>query len=378
MNITIIGPNKKFLSGITYYTIRLANALNRHHNISVITIKNLLPRFLFPGKYRVGKPLSNLEFNKNIQVCDCLNYYIFPGIFKAINFLKKQNANAIIMQWWSSSAALNYLLLKIINRLFFNKKIIIEFHETLDPLENNIWIIRIYARLVSKILFYNLDAYVVHSDYDKDLVQRAYNLKKEKVFVIPHGPYDHYVKRMKIKKNKSTFNILFFGLIRNYKGLKYLIEAFNKIHLELIDNFRLNIVGEIWDDKERVYAMIKNSKYRDKIKLISKYVSDEGVNKYFTLADVVVLPYTGVSQSGVAQIAVSYGKPIIATNIGSLIETLGDYNGALFVEPRNSEQIKDKILKALNLKNRKFENRKFSWDTTVNKYQGLFKCLKLK
>jgi glycosyltransferase involved in cell wall biosynthesis len=373
MNITIIGPSKKFLSGISYYTIKLANALSKEHKVSVITIKNLLPKFLFPGKNRVGKQLSNLDLDKNIQVCWCLDYYIFPGIFKAINFLKQQNPDAIIMQWWSSSAAFNYLLLKIINKLFLNKKIIIEFHETLDPLENNIWLLRGYVSFISKILFNDLDAYIVHSNYDRDLVQKVYSLKKEKVFVIPHGPYDNYIKKTKIKKNKGIFNILFFGLIRNYKGLEYLIEGFNKIPQELINNFRLNIVGEIWDNKEKVYSMIESSKYRSKIKLINKYVPDEDVNNYFTLADVVVLPYTRTSQSGVVQIAVSYGKPIIITNISSLIETLKNYNGVFFVDQKNSEQIKNKIIKIFNLKNRKFRNTEFSWNTTIYEYQRLFK-----
>ena len=378
MNVTVIGPSKKFLSGISYYTIKLANSLSKKHEVSVITIKNLLPKFLFPGKSRIGKKLTNLKFDKNIQTCNCLDYYIFPGIFKAVNFLKKQNPDAIIMQWWSSSAAFNYLLLKTINKFFFNKKIIIEFHEILDPLENNVWILRIYMKLISKILFNNLDGYVVHSDYDAGLVQEVYKLKKEKLFVIPHGPYEHYIKKTKNKEDKKTFNILFFGLIRNYKGLEYLIEAFNKIPPGLIGKFKLIIVGEIWDNKKNVYPMIENSKYRDNINFINGYAPDEDVNKYFTLANVVVLPYLRVSQSGVAQIAVSYGKPIITTNIGSLIETLENYNGAFFVEPKNSEQIRDKIIEVFNLKNKKFENDKFSWDTTINKYQELFECLKLK
>lgn len=374
MNITIIGPSKKFLSGISYYTIRLANTLIKEHKVSMITTKNLLPKFLFPGKDRIGKQLSNLNFDKNIEVCECLDYYIFPGIFKAINFLKyqKQNTNVIIMQWWSSSTAFNYLLLKIINKLFFKRKIIIEFHEILDPLENNIWILRVYVRLISKILFNNLDAYVVHSDYDRDLVHKVYNLKKEKVFVIPHGPYDNYIKETKIKENKKTFDILFFGLIRSYKGLEYLLEAFNKIQRELIGNFRLNIVGEIWDNKEKIYSMIEKSKYRNKIKLINKYVSDEDVNRYFTMADVVVLPYIRVSQSGVVQIAVSYGKPIIITNIGSLMETFKNYNGVFFVEPRNSKQIRDKILECFKKKYNHY-SYKLTWDDVTIKYKNVFK-----
>jgi len=375
MNITIIGPNKKFLSGITYYTIELANALCKKHEISAITIKNLLPRFLFPGKNRVGKKISNLEFDRNIQICDCLDYYIFPGIFKAVNFLTKQNPDVIIMQWWSSSAALNYLLLKVINRLFFKRKIIIEFHEVLDPLENNMWIIRTYVNFISKILFRNLDAYIVHSDYDKNLVKKTYNLEKEKIFIVPHGPYNHYIKKIKIEKEKKTFNVLFFGLVRNYKGLRYLIEGFNKIPQNIIENFRLFIVGEIWEGKDIIYSLIAESKYRDRINIIDEYVSDEDVNKYFTLANVVVLPYTRVSQSGVAQVAVSYNKPIITTNMGSLIETLENYNGAFFIEPKNSDQLKNKIIECFMKKN-KLHHYNLTWNDVGRKYKKVFTKIK--
>ena len=372
MNIIIIGPNKKFLSGITYYTIRLANALNKNHNVSAITIRNLLPKFLFPGKNRVGKQLSNLEFDKNIQVCNCLDYYIFPGILKAINFLKKQNPDVIIIQWWSSSAALNYLLLKVINKLFFKRKIIIEFHEVLDPLENNIWLLRIYVKLISKILFNNLDAYVVHSNYDKNIVQRIFNLKKEKVAVISLGPYDHYIKKRKREKEKKTFDLLFFGLVRDYKGVRYLIEGFNKIPQNIIENFRLFIVGEIWEGKDVIYSLIAESKYRDRINIIDEYVSDEDVNRYFTLADVVVFPYTRESQSAVAKIAISYGKPIIISKIDSLKEDFENYEGTFFVEPKNSEQIKDKIIECFNLNTKFFKNEIFSWERTVNLYRKVF------
>jgi len=377
MNITIIGPNKKFLSGISYYTIKLANALSEEHEVSVVTIKNLLPKFLFPGKKRVGKKISNLKFNRKTQVCNCLDYYVFPGIFKAVNFLTKRNSDMIIMQWWSSSAALNYLLLKLINRLCFKRKIIIEFHEVLDPLENNIWILRIYVKLVSKILFKNLDAYIVHSNYDRDLVQKAYKLKKESVFVVPHGPYDNYIKETKIKKNKKTFDILFFGLIRNYKGLEYLLEAFNKIPQEFIGNFRLNIVGEIWDNREKIHSMIESSKYRNKIKLINKYVSDEDVNRYFTLADVVVLPYIKVLQSGVVQIAVSYGKPIIISKLNGLKESLEDYKGAFFVEPKNSDQLKDKILECFRKKKISHHyHYNLTWKDVTRRYKKVFTKIK--
>ncbi|MFX0206009.1 MAG: hypothetical protein ACFFDT_08475 [Candidatus Hodarchaeota archaeon] len=73
-NIVIVGPSKYFLSGISYYTIRLAEALSRDYEVSVIGLRKLLPRFLFPGKSRVGKHISDLDFPRDIEVIDNVDY----------------------------------------------------------------------------------------------------------------------------------------------------------------------------------------------------------------------------------------------------------------------------------------------------------------
>jgi fido (protein-threonine AMPylation protein) len=88
MKVCIIGPSKKFMSGISYFTIDLANAFSEKTDVCVVTLRNLLPKFLFPGKNRVGKKISDLEFNKNIKVFDGIDWYLVPSFFKAIKFIK--------------------------------------------------------------------------------------------------------------------------------------------------------------------------------------------------------------------------------------------------------------------------------------------------
>jgi len=152
------------------------------------------------------------------------------------------------------------------------------------------------------------------------------NLKPRETSVIPHGVYDQYnVDRIP----HDTFNVLFFGLVREYKGLQYLLDAF-----EMSDNkdWHLDIVGEEWDDLVLPHNTCRIHRHRG-------YASDEHAEHFFNLADVVVLPYTRASQSGVSFIAMHYGLPIIYSGVGGLAETLAMYSGGYSVEPKNSKAI---------------------------------------
>lgn len=369
MKICVIGPSKRFLSGITYFTFGLANAFSKSHKVSVLYLRKLLPQFLFPGNKRVGTEISKLKLNKNINSYDGIDWYWIPSTFKALSFLKKENPDTIIFQWWSGTVAHTYLLLKIWNKLFLKKKIIMEFHEVLDTAEAKIPVVKTYIKYMSKVLFKNFDAYVCHSKSDAKLLKEKYNLKK--VSVVPHGSYDNFREKIKIKKDPNVCNILFFGLIRPYKGLDYLIEAFNKIPDSKIKNYHLYIVGESWEGcnpKE----LINKGKYKKNITLINRYVSDEEVNKYFSLSDVVVLPYTRASQSGAAHIATSYGLPVIVSNVGGLKESMKDYEGTTFIEPKDSEAIKTALLKIYKKKNKRYKNI-HSWDKTIKEFEEVFK-----
>jgi len=222
---------------------------------------------------------------------------------------------------------------------------------------------------MSKLLFKKFDAYVCHSKSDAKLLEKAYNVSP--ISVVPHGSYDSFKKKIKVKKDKNVCNILFFGLIRQYKGLRYLIEAFDKIPENQINNYQLYIVGEAWEDTNPE-ELVKNSKYKNKINLVNRYVSDDEVNKFFSIADVVVLPYLRASQSGAAHIATGYGIPVIVSSVGGLKESMKDYQGTTFVKPKDSTAIKDNILKIYPNRTKRYPNP-HSWEKTTEKFQEVFK-----
>lgn len=367
MKVCVIGPSKRFLSGITYFTFGLSNAFSKSHKVSVLFLRKLLPQFLFPGNKRVGTNISKVKLSNGINSYEGIDWYWFPSIFKALSFLRKEDPDAIIFQWWSGTVAHTYSLLKIWNKLFLKKKLVMEFHEVLDTAEAKIPVVRTYIKLMSRLLFKNFDAYVCHSKSDSKLISKKYNLKN--VFVVPHGSYSNFKEKSKIKKDPKVCNILFFGLIREYKGLNYLIEAFNKIPSSKIKNYHLWIVGEAWEGcspKE----LINKSKYKGNITLVERYVSDKEVNKYFSTADVLVLPYLRASQSGAAHIATSYGLPVITSSVGGLKESMKDYEGTIFVKPKDSEAIKKEILKIYPKRKKRYKNI-HSWDETIKQFEKI-------
>ncbi|MGA9189284.1 MAG: glycosyltransferase family 4 protein [Methanosarcina sp.] len=379
-SICIVGPSKRFLSGISYYTIRLANAMSAEKDVSVICFRQLLPTFLFPGKSHVGKNISDLNFSPGIPVFDGMDYNNPLTWVQAYRFLKMQKPDVIVLQWWTSSVAHMQLLLKIFANLLHKPKIIVEFHEVVDPFEESILPIRLYSKITGKLLRRNLDAYITHSESDKQLVAERYSIAPEKIHVIPHSLYDQYGELLDIKAARKNllisdeFVILSFGLIRKYKGIPYLIRAFEQLPPQILEKSRLLIVGELWEDRKELLDQIKASSFSDRITLVDEYVPDEKVNFYFSAADVVVLPYLRASQSGIAHIAMSFGKPVVVSEVGGLKESMAGYEGTFFVPPGNVDSIKKAILSQLG-ERKHYEAPDQKWDKNINCYIELIQSI---
>jgi glycosyltransferase involved in cell wall biosynthesis len=380
LKVCIVGPSKKFLSGISYYTIRLANSLAGDYDVSVLCFRNLLPKFMFPGSKHVGMDLSSLDYGDNVRVFNGMDYNNPYTWYRAYRFLKSEAPDVVILQWWTSSVAHMHLLLTLINRLSTKAKVIIEFHEVVDPLEESIFPIRIYSRIMGRSLVRSASLYVTHSESDRKLVASKYRIPDERVKVIPHGLYDQYEKISQPEAREklglgNDYLILSFGLIRPYKGVPNLIKAFGDLPADVAGRSWLLIVGEIWEDREAVMQAIADCKNKGRITLVDKYIPDDEIPLYFNASDVVVLPYLRASQSGVAHIAMALGKPIIVSKVGGLEESMADYAGTYFIPPGDPAAIKEALLKLYRDRPGAFEPPRRRWDVIKEKYEAVLLSL---
>jgi len=338
--ISIIGPSTRFLSGISYYTTYLSNALSKRCQVNAVLFRNMLPKFLFPGADRVGNSLSTIEYSEHVDMKECLDWYNPFTWFRAVKSIK--NSDACIFEWWTSSVSHMYLIIGILLKIW-KVPIILEFHEVVDTLEESILPIRAYSKVMGKLIRNLASEYVVHSEADRKLVSERYDIQEKKISIMVHGLYDQYPKIETENAKKeldidSEYVVLFFGLLRPYKGASYLVRAFEALPETIRSKSTLVIAGEPWEDKE-VLSLVKDSPYSNQIRMFSEYISDEQVPYIFSSSDVLVLPYTRASQSGVAHIGISYGMPIIASKVGGLAESLDKYKGTVFVSPQDVQEL---------------------------------------
>jgi glycosyltransferase involved in cell wall biosynthesis len=193
----------------------------------------------------------------------------------------------------------------------------------------------------------SVDGFVVMSkDVLKDL--ETFDTVKPKIYC-PHPLYDHYgptetkeKAKEKLGLEKNIRYLLFFGFIRDYKGLDLLLKAMNDDYFKK-NNIKLLVAGEFYTDPKPYIDLIEELKIKDRVILSNDFIPDEQVADYFNAADVVVQPYKNATQSGVTQIAYHFEKPIITTDVGGLAEIVPDGKAGFVVQPNVSE-IKKAIL----------------------------------
>jgi glycosyltransferase involved in cell wall biosynthesis len=330
-------------------------------------MRRLLPTRLYPGSKRVGAPLTKLALAPSVSRFDGVDWYWLPSLFGALRFLLRQGPRVLILQYWTGTVLHTYLVLATVARLL-GRSVVIEFHEALDPGEDSLAWASSYAGTVAPWLCRLASGYVVHSEYDRHVIDDRYSLGSKPIEVIPHGTYGHCSQGSRRRAAPpDCCNLLYFGLIRPYKGVEDLIRAFDAIPPIEIHHYWLTVVGETWEQCTQPARLIERSRYRDRITFINRYVSDEEVDGLFGGADAVILPYHRSSQSGTLHLALHYGLPVVVTAVGGLVETVAGYPGAILTEPANPSALLAAIRTVADLRGERFANPR-SWATIVQQY----------
>lgn len=377
-SICIVGPGWTFTSGISYYTCRLANAVADDHNeTSVMLVRRLLPRRLYPGRRRVGQKRASMTYRSSVSIYDGIDWWWGRSLPRAIKFLRVQRPKILVLEWWTAATLHTYLLLAAISRMF-GARVVIELHELQDPGEAGLAAARSYGKWGLRALLRLAHGCIVHSKSDWQLLESGYGPLNVRVAMAAHGPYDQYrsisedpkspnaaaISAVRTAPKPDVVNLLFFGLIRPYKGLEDLLRVFNNLPKEEAERLWLTVVGETWEGCVEPAHLIATSPYSDRITFVNEYVPDEVVGAAFAHADVVVLPYRRSSSSGILHVAMSCGLPVVITNVGGLPEAASGYDGAVFVPPEDPAMLKDGIMKAVEMAGQHFADPR-DWRETV-------------
>lgn len=226
------------------------------------------------------------------------------------------------------------------------------------------WMMMLLIKKVTRFLLKNADKIIVLGKKQAETIRRAGY--KQEIILSRIGSYDFFTKRNNKKYRTEPLTMLFFGRIKEYKGLNYLLDAASILK----DNgmhFKIIIAGE----GDMTPYKTRLDKLGENIEILNGYVSDDKVNECFQRCSFVVMPYTDATQTGVVQVAYSFKKPVIATRVGSLPEVVINDKTGLLIRPKNTDELLEAMLKMLKnpaetkkkgLEGYRFMKKELDWD----------------
>lgn len=356
MKILLINLNTK--GGMVHYISQLANALSKNHEVYVLAQKGIKTEVFSSSVHLIQLNTGNTM--KNLII----NTLLFNRAISFLYTIYKINPDIIHLQSCHPWICLFFPFLK-------KYKIVLTVHDVVPHMGTR----AIDQNISRKIHIKYSDVLVVHGQKAKVILEKE--ARNKKIFVVPHGDYAFFTKLSTCKYKEEPFTVLFFGLIEEYKGLKYLIEAVSMI-IENIPNLKVIIAGSgNLRDKDK----LENSPY---FEIHNYFVNDKDVGKYFQRASVVVLPYVECTQTGVIPIAYAFKKPVIVTDVGSIPEIVDNGITGYVVPPKDPRSLAEAIIKLLNDENLKkqmgenaYKKMKYelSWNRIAKKTVYIYKYI---
>ena len=365
MKIAIVGTAYPYRGGIAAFNERLAREFQREgHEVEIYTFTLQYPKFLFPGKtqYATGEAPSDLRIHRCVNSVNPFNWT------KVGRMIREGQYDMALFAYWMSFFAPCYgVIARRLKGVQRNALV-----HNMIPHEKTI-----LDKVLPPFFVKSMDGFVALSKSVLKDVEQLDKKGKPKTWS-PHPIYDHYgaiepreTALGRLQLDKSYRYLLFFGLVRAYKGLDWLIQAFADDRLRKYP-IRLIVAGEFYGDKERYLNDIQSYGLGKNVIIRDEFIPDEQVKDYFNAADIVVQPYKSATQSGVTQVAYHFEKPMLVTNVGGLEEIVPHGKVGYAVHP-DPHSIADALVDFFEndryevfKKNLLIEKEKYSWATLSN------------
>jgi glycosyltransferase involved in cell wall biosynthesis len=372
-SVIIIGPAHPFRGGLSTFNERLAREFqNQGYDTSIFTFTLQYPEFIFPGTTQFSEtpPPPDLKIFRRINSVNPLNWLLVG------NELKKLNPTVVVVRYWLP--LMGPALGTILRILKLNGHTrIIAITDNVIPHEK-----RIGDTVFTKYFLKPCDAFIAMSEnVMRDLKKFVPNKRALQVYHPLYDSFGEAISKESARKKLGIDNhvkvLLFFGFIRNYKGLDLLFEAMALLMKNpAMQGLKLLVAGEFYEDEKPYQDKIDQLNIRSILILKTTFIPDTEVVNYFCAADLVVQPYRNATQSGVTPLAYHFEKPMIVTNVGSLPVYVPHEKAGLVARP-DPASIAAAIQRYFELGESYFiphlrsEKQKFSWKNLVKAIEEL-------
>ena len=372
--IVTIGPVYPFRGGIAQYGGLLIQELEKRYEVSSISYSLMYPKLLYPGKTQKDYSATNVVKNDIQYILNTINPFTY---IKTARYINKYNPELVIIHWWHPYFSIvDWMTMKLIKREI---KVCICCNNVMphDKIP--------FSKFLTKMVLKCGKMFIVHSEEEE---KQLFNLVGTNVAYIKilcpnvstfvNTGMTQKVARERLNLEKEQKVLLFFGFVRKYKGLYHIINIMPELKKRL-DNFKLLIVGDFYDDKEKYDLQIKELNLEEDLKVYSEFIPDAEVEPYFAASDAVILPYDSATTSGVIQAAYFFNKPVIVTNVGGLSEAVVHGKTGYVVEADNEQALCQQIIdffeneRSIDYKKYIDEERyKYSWERVVDMIQEMW------
>ena len=374
--IVLIGPAHPLRGGLASFNERLIREyINMGDDASIYTFSLQYPKIFFPGKtqYSVEPAPADIPIKIKVNSINPFNW------FRIGYELKRQRPDIVIVKFWIPFMAPCFgTICRIIKKNRHTR--IISIIDNIIPHEN-----RLFDRVLAHYWVNCVDGFIAMSRSVINDLNTFFTSKPTPTLFCAHPLYDNFgepiPKKSAIKKLNldPDFNyILFFGFIRDYKGLDLLLKAFADERFKTFP-IKLLVAGEFYCDPKPYFELVEKLGLGDRVIMSNDFIPDSEVVNYFCTADLIVQPYKSATQSGVTQIGYHFNKPMIITNVGGLAEFVPDGKVGYVTDP-DEKQIADAILKfykenkeAEFSANASIEKQKYSWVKMIETIDKLMK-----
>ncbi len=377
MKITILGPAHPYRGGLASIMQTMAYEFqSRGERVEIKTFSLQYPECLFPGKSQTidGAPPEGLNIERCVNTINPLNWI---SIGRKI---KRDRPDILLLKYWTPFMAPCFGTIARIARHNGHTRVICQI-DNVEPHEHHI-----IDRPCNHYFLGAVDGFVYMSEQVNSEL-KAYS-SSPSIFS-PHPMFENFGERISRKEGCRSLGLdptydyaLFFGLIRDYKGLDMLIEAWGELKKRgEVEGKKLLVAGEFYAASEPYLKLIEEHGVADDIILHGRFIADEEVANYFSLSDFIVLPYHTASQSGVTQIAYNFCTPMVVTRVGGLPEIVPDGRVGFTCEP-TADGVAEAMTKAWQGDNLTHfgeaiveERKRFSWGAMCDRIMELYRSL---